>query len=544
MSAATVDRPAPTPATMRLLQFSLLAAVLSFAWLRFSDNTVDNDLWGHVLYGQRYVNQGHVRGPEPFSWTAPGFDIVNHEYLAEIVVGQVHRIAGGTGLWLYMLVMGGATVAFALWEGSRPAPSRHWAGLLLFGASINFIALGFAVRPQLFTTLFLVLELFLLRQLAAGRRGWGLLLPPLLGLWINFHGGVLAGLIVFAALAAAETCHACWPRTLPPSWEAARPPRKNLRLSWILAIAATAALLLNPWGYRLIEWNLRATLRPRPEIHEWHALAFSAANVPYYLVAATSLLAWIFSRRPKKLWEAATLLVLSMMGLLHQRHAPLFGLANLVLSPVHLDDAARRLAPYCRDLMVYFSRPFPQTAAALGLLVAGGAALSHSFARPKEHPFTMEVERDVYPVAAIEFIQAQKLFGKTITFFDWGQQHLWELPQNPVSFDGRFDTGYPPQVIAAHWDFYRGARMSPEINWSEAELAVLPTGGGGMKLLFRAGWRAVYLDPLAIVLVPPTGRHAHFRAGEPPERRGEDALRGREPFPDAPPVLATIVKPP
>jgi len=37
-----------------LLKLSLVLATLSFAWLRFSDNTVDNDLWGHVLYGQRY----------------------------------------------------------------------------------------------------------------------------------------------------------------------------------------------------------------------------------------------------------------------------------------------------------------------------------------------------------------------------------------------------------------------------------------------------------------------------------------------------------
>ncbi|MES1168073.1 MAG: hypothetical protein ABUL61_02770, partial [Oleiharenicola lentus] len=236
MPAATVHRPAPTPATMRLLQFSLIAAVLGFAWLRFSDNTVDNDLWGHVLYGQRYVNQGHVRGPEPFSWTAGGFDIVNHEYLAEIVVGQVHRLAGGTGLWLYMVGMAVLTVTLALRFG-RPRPTTFpWAGLLLLAGSVNFIALGFAVRPQLFTTLFLVCELFVLRQLAAGRLAWGWLLPPLLALWINLHGGVLAGWIVLAVMAGAGTLHALWPSALPVSWEATRPARKNLSVSWLLLV--------------------------------------------------------------------------------------------------------------------------------------------------------------------------------------------------------------------------------------------------------------------------------------------------------------------
>jgi hypothetical protein len=528
---------------MRFLQVSLVLAVAAFAWLRFSENTVDNDLWGHVLYGQRYWNQGHVRGPEVFSWTAGGFDIVNHEYLAEIVMGLVHRAAGGTGIWLYMIAMASATVTFALWAGKTKPVSRPWAGLILFAGSINFIALGFAVRPQLFTTLFLVIELFLLRRLASGPAAWGFLLPPLVALWINFHGGVLAGLIVFIAMAGAETLHALWRRDLPSRWEATRPPRKNLGVYWLLLIASLGALLLNPWGYRLIEWNLRATLRPRPQIHEWQPLALSAGNAPFYLIALVSLLAWIFSRRPKKLWEAATLFLLVAMGILHQRHAPLFGLANLVLTPIHLDDFARRIAPHCLSLIAAFRRPFVQVASGFALLIAGGASLVASFSAPKEHPFTMEVEKNVYPVTAVEFLQAHQLFGKTITFFDWGQEYLWELPASPVSFDGRFDTGYPPHVIAAHWDFYNGKALSPAVNWSEADLALLPTDSGGVRLLLQAGWRPVYRDPLATVLVPARGRHATFMSGSPPERHGNEALQGRKPFPNSPPSLANPAAP-
>ena len=117
------------------------------------------------------------------------------------------------------------------------------------------------MRPQLFTTLCLVLELFLLRQLAAGRLAWGWLLPPLLALWINLHGGVLAGWILFATMAGAETLHAFWPRALPAAWESTRPARRRLSLLWLLLLGATAALLLNPWGHRLVEWNLRAGRR-------------------------------------------------------------------------------------------------------------------------------------------------------------------------------------------------------------------------------------------------------------------------------------------
>ena len=532
----TIPSPVATP---RWLQVAFVFAVIAFAWLRFSDNTVDNDLWGHVLYGQRAWNQGQVRGPEVLSWTANGFDIVNHEYLAEIVMGGVHRLGGGSGLWIYMMVMAALTVVIAWRAGRGSSPAEKWTSLALLAASVNFIAVGFALRPQLFSTLALVLELILLRRIVNGRFWWGLLLPLLIALWGNLHGGVLAGVIVFLVLAGMESVHALWPRPWGPGWEATRPPRRNLAVYGLLFVPVALALLLNPWGYGLVQWNISAVLRPRPQIHEWHALALSAAHAPFYIVAAVSALAWIFSRQPKKAWEAATLLLLAAMGVMHQRHVPLFGLANLILTPRHLADAARRIAPHCRSLVAALARPRVQAGAAAALLLGGGVCLAASFGAPREHPFTMEVEKSVYPVAAVEFIQAHRLFGKTITFFDWGQENLWALPHNPVSFDGRFDTGYPPAISAAHWDFYGGKAMGPAVRWSEAELALLPTGSGGAGLLMQAGWRSVYRDPLASVLVPPSGRHAAFMAGEAPLQRGREALRGREPFPDAPALLAT-----
>jgi hypothetical protein len=532
-----------SPTALRWLQGSLAFAVGCFGWLRFSDNTVDNDLWGHVLYGQRYWLDGEVRGLEIFSWTAYGHPIVNHEYLAELLMGGIHRLGGGTGLWLYMMAMAFVTVLIAFRAGRHSSESRTpapaWASWVLLAASTNFIALGFAVRPQLFTTLGLVLELVLLRRIVNGKFLWALALPPLIALWGNAHGGVLAGVLIIFLMAGVESLRTFWPRLEGGFPSATQPDHRRLIIYWSLALVAALALLLNPWGPGMVEWNVSAVLRPRPQIHEWQRTAFSAANAPFYVVSVVSLLAWAYSRQPRKAWEGATLLFLALMGALHQRHAPLFGLANLMFTPVHLADAARRLGPSCRSLLTTFSRPVVQVRTAIVLLGAGVACLVASFTAPKERPFTLEVERYVYPVTAVEFIQANQLFGKTITFFDWGQQNIWELPHNPVSFDGRFDTGYPQPVIAAHWDFYSGQAMRPEVKWNEADLALLPTDGGGARLLAAAGWRVVYRDPLATVLVRNDGKHASFRSVEGPLLRGADALDGRKAFPDALPVLAT-----
>ena len=98
-------------------------------------------------------------------------------------------------------------------------------------------------------------------------------------------------------------------------------------------------------------------------------------------------------------------------------------------------------------------------------------------------------------------------------------------------------------MIDAHWDFYAGRAMRPAVHWEEAELALLPTDCAGIRLLQAKGWRRLYRDPLASVLVPPHGPHAMIMLGRRERRRSDDAVAGRVPFPDAPALLATPAAP-
>jgi hypothetical protein len=106
-------------------------------------------------------------------------------------------------------------------------------------------------------------------------------------------------------------------------------------------------------------------------------------------------------------------------------------------------------------------------------------------------------------VAAIEFVRQNGLSGKLLTWFDWGEMCLWELPDCPVSIDGRLDTCYPMSLIDAHWRFYGGSRETgPELDVRAADLALLPIGLKGLAALRAAGdWQPVYRDPLAEVWV-------------------------------------------
>lgn len=518
----------------RLLGWAFIFAVLAFAWFRFSDNTADNDLWGHVLFGQRNWNAGHIERIDRFSWTAAGAPWINHEVAAEIALGLIHRWTGSRGLWLFMLAMAVLTAAWASLAGGGRDPVQRWMTLVLFAASVNSIALGYAVRPQLFTMLAMVALLATLRRFFAGQSHFGFFLPPLFACWVNLHGGYLAGWLLLLVAGVLETVARL---RLPRLGRTGNEKATGIPVIVLVAASSTLALALNPWGFHLVGWTIETLRLPRPNIAEWQSPLLSFGNAPFYLVLVVSLSAWIFSREPRRAWEAAVLLLFSLMAMRSQRHVPLFGLANLMLTPPHLADVARQIGPQCASLLAAFRRPLVQTAAVIALGAAGVACLGASLSWPRVHPFTIEVPRDTYPVAAIGFIRSHDLTGNTLTFFDWGEQVIWELPGNPVSFDGRLDTVYSPEIMNAHWCLYAGASPGPALDLARAAIALLPTGSGGVDYLRQAGWRLVYRDPLASVLIENPANFPTLAQSPLPVFAGIHAVQGREPFPAAPPLL-------
>jgi hypothetical protein len=483
---------------------------------------------------------GRVETADPFSWTSAGAPWLNHEVLAEIALGWVHRAGGATGLWAVTLAVSALTLAFALLESRREKPERGLVltGCALLAASTNSLALGFSARPQLFTLLALVLLLGLLRRIHAGSRAALIAMPLLFCVWMYTHGGVLAGLVLTGVAAAATLGQLLVARTAFGRFFGPSSRGEGTRMAAGVILAATAMLCI-PHGPEMLRWLVASVSYARPEITEWRPTPLDLAHATFFFTVALSVAAWIASRRERRAWEAAVLLALLAMALRHQRHIPLFVLANLILTPGHLLDLLRRLRPSATNLVDAFQRGGVRVLAILTLLAGGGAAVAKSFAAPREHPCSIEVERGLFPCAALEFLRGHPLEGTLLVFFDWGQQAMWELPRNRVSFDGRFDTVYPRTVIDAHWRFYRGeSANAPAPDLLSADIALLPTSCGGVQTLLNARWTPVYVDPLAIVLVREPHRHASLRGQTLPVRRDLEAVQGRELFPEQPSSLA------
>ncbi len=530
--------------SMNNLKLWFCAAVVLLAVFQFSENTVDPDLWGHVVFGQHILHTRSIPKVDIYSWTANGQPWINHEWVAEIILALFYTAWSGSGILLLKMIVGLAAFAVCLRLGaqslSRPARLVAWGFAALAVVEISY---GFAPRPQIFTALFLSVELMLLQQIHSGKRLWAVALPFLFLVWINTHGGVLAGFGLLGLAAGTTTIQLAWNkarRAAAPNSSSESTDKQALRtiLSlWLAVGAAGAAMLCNPWGMGLIRWLIGSVLWLRPQIAEWNPPRLGWNHAAFFIVLALAAFAWAFTRRPRAWWEVAVWGAFALLGLRAIRNTPLFCLVALALAPPHLSSALARFRQHFEHLETLGGRNvFQKFATVLFAAIAVGIGVA-TFTLHKEHPFTMEVPRSEYPTSAVDFLQKHNLHGRMLTFFDWGEMVIFRLPSCPPSIDGRLDTCYSRALIAAHWKFFNGEPFDPKVlDIDRADLALLPANlSGTAALAHRPGWTVVYYDDLAAILVRDVKRFPELSSLSLPVIGPKSAVVGREAFPNQSP---------
>jgi hypothetical protein len=127
------------------------------------------------------------------------------------------------------------------------------------------------------------------------------------------------------------------------------------------------------------------------------------------------------------------------------------------------------------------------------------------------------VDRSVYPVDAIAFMDQHDLQGRLVVTFNWAQYALAALsPTSSVGFDGRYDTCYPQAIVDMHFDLlfgadstrrHRGANSGPidpgrVLNVGRPDLVLLHRTGDEPGVTFvndHPDWIPLYADGLAIL---------------------------------------------
>src|SRR5581483_11636625 len=132
----------------------------------------DRDVWWLLAAGRYMVDTRSFPTADPFSWSAPGAEWVNHAWAFELVLYGAHRLAGTPGLILLQALFALATFAVLYRVLRAEGLPAGWARV---GVAVGGLATwGFwAPRPQLVTYLMLALFWSVLRDLRGGAAtGW------------------------------------------------------------------------------------------------------------------------------------------------------------------------------------------------------------------------------------------------------------------------------------------------------------------------------------------------------------------------------------
>jgi hypothetical protein len=148
-----------------------------------------------------------------------------------------------------------------------------------------------SVRPQLFSIVLFAVLLVTITRADRGQPRGLLMVPPLMALWANLHGGWIVGLGVLGA------------------WTAARVVDGRMRLAdrgrlAAIGLAAVAATLLNPYGLGMWIFLGETVRLGRADIEDWGSVLTDplALGLPWAITAAVGGLAVWRSTRPRR-WD-------------------------------------------------------------------------------------------------------------------------------------------------------------------------------------------------------------------------------------------------
>jgi hypothetical protein len=287
----------------------------------------DPGTFWHVRLGAQTLTTGRVHDVDRFSFTQAGTPWVDAQWLPECLMALVYRAAGWDGLLL--LTAAGLALVYALAtarltrHGWNPVAAIVLLMLVLVGSSHQF-----HVRPLVLTIGFLAWTYGLLIDVESGRRSARQLawLVPLVVVWTNCHGGVLAGIGSLGLVVAGWWLQGFVGRASPANaW-------KSRLGTALLVVACVAAVLVNPYGIALPRTWMHVLGLPLPEMIQEHAPLDFTRSYAQLLALLAVLYMVALAAVPWRRWSAAWLLPLVWFALavLRVRNAPLFAVTAMI----------------------------------------------------------------------------------------------------------------------------------------------------------------------------------------------------------------------
>ncbi len=465
-----------------------------------SGNSLLNDPFTgfHIRAGEYIISNLSVPRYDIFSFIAPPLPWVAHEWLSEVIMAVIHQTFGLTGIVLFFSFFIALTYSLLF----KFVQSIH-GNIVVCCVVVILVAASSMVhwlaRPHIFTLTLTVLWYYVLDAYQYKNKNYLYLLPPIMLLWVNLHGGFIIGFVLLAIYICGDAIEALF----------ALPPEQSAGKTKFIALSATAFICLlisviNPFGYHLLLFPFKfVSDQPLSDL----TIEFMSPNfhdaLPFKYLLLLTIAGLAISRTRANFIEVSLALLFSYMALYSIRHIPLFA---IVVAPIlvrhlnlsartadtgfihHLDVRANNLASLDAQLKGHL---WPICLCLLVYVLAARGNIQFRF------------DENIMPVAAVNFLKSEHIKGNMFNHGQYGDYTIYDAwPRYKVFMDGRTDM-YGGDRLKEYLNVMMGQPGWQQILAKYDINFVFFTANSSISTILRESkdWRLVYADKAANIFV-------------------------------------------
>ncbi len=407
---------------------ALICLFFSVGFIFLSQTVWDYDFWWHIATGRYIVETGHLPQSDPFSFTSilpensnlyPDRErfILSQYWLAQIISYLLYNKFGpmGIGALRTILLLGSLYVMFRALRSRGVYPYINF--LALFLASCNLLRFS-GDRPVLYTISLSVVCFVMVDEYIRKRSRAFYILPVLMLVWANLHGGFIMGAAIILVFAMAEAIKMLFKRS-------GFSTREKVIFFSVIFIALGASGI-NPngfFGFQIAFSNEFAPFYSGIQEYEspFYAYKMQFAPLDYAYLTALFLFPVVLLLRNKKFNRTHLILLLCLAAgsVSAGRYTVYYGLiASLVLGnelSLWLKEHEDRILIKQSHLNAVFS------------IVMLASSLLFLSAQANRDAFKMKESAWTVPKAAADFIQKNHIKGNMLNDMASGGYLDWRL---------------------------------------------------------------------------------------------------------------------
>lgn len=481
--------------------------VVSLVLVMASRVPLDSDMWWHLRAGEATWLNKFPLITDQFTFILQGERWINHSWLSQVILYLVYKSGGYPAIALFVALLAAASMGFVYLQMDGSPLTR--AFIIVIGVPVA--ATVWAPRPQtvslvLFSALSYLLYLYKWRK-----KNLLWTCPLLFILWSNLHGGYALGLILMGVYLVGEIINLFLDRPGDGALSG-----KELAQILIWFSISALVVVINPNGFSMwvIPFRTIGVNILQEKILEWQSPDFhDIYQQPFLWLLFATLGAAGISRRQLDGTELAGVVLFAYFGFLARRNFGPFAVFTLPVFSRHLTAIPLSVPS---NVIGWFERLNPIRAAnsrirvtkpvnlviniIILILLLIGAGLKLEYVSSNQ--MISRYERELFPVQATEWIEANRPPGPLFNSYNWGGYLIWKLREYPVFIDGRTD------LFGDHYlDIYLQISEGTEA-WENLlddyhiNLVLIERDTElGKALKSSHNWRLVYQDELAEVYV-------------------------------------------